>query len=120
MEDIRLSKFIEDPHQKFYYIYNFDRPYDFHVELIKILKEEEGKEYPEVFKTVGEVPKSAAAANFPVSTGVDDDDDEDDVPVDDTEYGVDDEDDFDLFDDEEEGESEDGSEQQEKGYEDEY
>lgn len=120
MEDIRLSKFIEDPHQKFYYIYNFDRPYDFHVELIKILKEEEGKEYPVVFKTVGEVPKSAAAANFPVSTGVDDDEDEDDLPVDDTEYGVDDEDDFDLFDDDEEGEGEEGGEQQEKGYEDEY
>ncbi|KAF5279294.1 hypothetical protein FQR65_LT15424 [Abscondita terminalis] len=55
--EYRLSKFIDDPHQKFYYIYNFDRPYDFHVELIKILKEEDGKEYPVVFKTVGAAPK---------------------------------------------------------------
>src|SRR5690606_31551293 len=48
MGDIRLSKFIDDPHQRFYYVYNFDRPYDFHVELIKILKEEDGKEYPAI------------------------------------------------------------------------
>lgn len=36
MENSKLSGFIEDPHQKFYYIYNFDRPYDFHVELVKL------------------------------------------------------------------------------------
>ncbi|WP_159636759.1 IS1096 element passenger TnpR family protein [Sphingobacterium composti Ten et al. 2007 non Yoo et al. 2007] len=113
MEDIRLSKFIDDPHQKFYYIYNFDRPYDFHVELIKILKEEDGKEYPSLFKSVGLAPKMAAAANFPVAT--DDDDEEDDV-VDDIateEYGVDDEDEFDLMDDDEEEAGE--EEQQEFG-----
>lgn len=102
MEDIRLSKFIDDPHQKFYYIYNFDRPYEFHVELIKILKEEEGKEYPAVFRTVGDAPKQAAAANFPLNTeGLDDDDDDEEVVEDDTEYGVDEEDEFDMFDDEE-------------------
>ena len=116
MEDIRLSKFIDDPHQKFYYIYNFDRPYDFHVELIKILKEEEGKEYPFLSKSVGTVPKTAAAANFPIAD-VDDEDEEDDRPVDDTEYGVDDEEEFDLFDDDE---TEEGGEQGTSGVEDEY
>ena len=44
MENTRLNKHIDDPHQKFYYTYNFERPFDFHVQLIKILKEEEGKE----------------------------------------------------------------------------
>lgn len=95
MEDVRLSKFIDDPHQKFYYIYNFDRPYEFHVELIKILKEEEGKVYPLVFKSVGIAPKPAAAANFPVSSDVDDDEvdfiEEDSVVE---QYGVDDEDEY--------------------------
>src|SRR3546814_20906745 len=38
MSNARLSKFIEDPHQKFYYIFNFQRPLDFLVELIKISK----------------------------------------------------------------------------------
>ena len=118
MEDIRLSKFIDDPHQKFYYVYNFDRPYDFHVELIKILKEEEGKEYPAIFKSVGEVPKNAAAANFPLTTGLEDIDDDEEVTIDETEYGVDEEDEFDLFDDEEEGGEE--AEESNNGVEDEY
>lgn len=106
MEDIRLSKFIDDPHQKFYYIYNFDRPYDFHVELIKILKEEQGKEYPSIFKSVGQAPKSAAAANFPTET-VTADDEEEVVDENAEEYGVDEEDDFDAIgegEEEEEGE----------------
>ncbi|TDQ76678.1 IS1096 element passenger TnpR family protein [Sphingobacterium yanglingense] len=105
MEDIRLSKFIDDPHQKFYYIYNFDRPYDFHVELVKILKEEEGKEYPAIFKSVGQAPKMVAAANFPVAS----DDDEDDEYVEEAteEYGVDEDDDYDTMD----GDDEDGEEE---------
>lgn len=97
MEDIRLGKFIDDPHQKFYYIYNFDRPYDFYVELIKILKEEEGKEYPSVFKAVGQVPKLIAAANFATSVSAEGDDDEDDVVEEELieeEYGVDEEDEY--------------------------
>lgn len=58
MTNSKLSSFIDDPHQKFYYIYNFDRPYDFHVELIKILlNEEPGKTYPHVSRSIGEAPK---------------------------------------------------------------
>lgn len=114
MEDIRLSKFIDDPHQKFYYIYNFDRPTDFHVELVKILKEEEGKDYPSIFRSVGQAPKLAAAANFPVSSDFDDDDDDDDVEIEGAEeYGVDEEEDFDMLDGEEGEENE--EEQQEFG-----
>lgn len=58
MEKSKLSTFIEDPHQKFYYIYNFERPYDFHVELIKIILDTDPKiEYPYLVKSVGEAPK---------------------------------------------------------------
>ncbi|MVZ64929.1 hypothetical protein GQF61_03630 [Sphingobacterium sp. DK4209] len=117
MDLIKMSKFIDDPHQKFYYIYNFDRPYDFHVELIKILKEEDGKSYPSLFKSVGEVPKNIMAANFPVA-GAEDDDDEEFVDESAEEYGVDEEDDYDMFDDEEEGGEEEG--QSEKGMSDDY
>lgn len=113
MEDIRLSKFIDDPHQKFYYIYNFDRPYDFHVELIKILKEEDGKVYPALFKSVGLAPKIAAAANFPVAD-LDEDDDDDFIEETTTEeYGVDDEDEYSI--DEGDEEEEGGEEEQEFG-----
>lgn len=80
MEKSKLSSFIEDPHQKFYYIYNFDRPYDFHVELIKIiLQADPNLEYPALFKSVGEAPKiidlsnpgAVAASSSPVSSDFD-------------------------------------------------
>ncbi len=58
MENVKLSSLIDDPHQKFYYIYNFDRPFDFHVELIKIILETDPNiQYPYVFKSIGEAPK---------------------------------------------------------------
>ncbi|MCD8741720.1 plasmid pRiA4b ORF-3 family protein [Mucilaginibacter roseus] len=58
MEKVRLSSFIDDPHQKFYYTFNFDRPFDFHVELMKIILDESPKaEYPQVVRSVGEAPK---------------------------------------------------------------
>lgn len=58
MEKAKLSSFVEDPHQKFYYIYNFERPYDFHVELIKIILENDPNiEYPYLVKSIGEAPK---------------------------------------------------------------
>jgi len=66
MANSKLSSFIDDPHQKFYYTYNFDRPYDFHVELIKIiLQEEAGKTYPMVVRSLGEVPKIAGSVGIP-------------------------------------------------------
>ncbi|MDT3402607.1 IS1096 element passenger TnpR family protein [Mucilaginibacter terrae] len=57
MENSKLSSFIDDPHQKFYYTSNFDRPFDFHVELVKILDETPGVTYPATVKTTGEAPK---------------------------------------------------------------
>jgi hypothetical protein len=58
MEKIKLSSFIDDPHQKFYYTFNFDKPFDFHVELMKIILDEApGVTYPAVVRSVGEAPK---------------------------------------------------------------
>ncbi|MFD2743702.1 MULTISPECIES: IS1096 element passenger TnpR family protein [Sphingobacterium] len=120
MADIKLSKFIDDPHQKFYYVYNFDRPYDFHVELVKILKEEEGKSYPAVFKSIGQAPKNVAAADFPVNDDLEEED-EDFIHEDAEVYGVDEEDDFDAFDDEDEkSEGSENSEKSSSGYSDDY
>ena len=71
MEKSKLSSFIEDPHQKFYYIYNFDRPYDFHVQLIKIILENDPNiEYPYLVKSVGVAPKIISQFNI---DAVDDD-----------------------------------------------
>ena len=73
MEKSKLSNFIDDPHQKFYYTYNFDRPYDFHVELIKILLDDTtGKVYPQIVRSVGDAPKPfGAVAAVPVGDGED-------------------------------------------------
>lgn len=57
VEDSKLFKFIDDPHQKFYYIYNFEKPLEFHVELIKILDNNPNITLPSLFKSVGEAPK---------------------------------------------------------------
>lgn len=77
MEKSKLSSFIDDPHQKFYYTFNFDRPFDLHVELIKILNESPGVVYPFVAKSVGEAPKQFGNVFNPTETAsaaiVDDD-----------------------------------------------
>jgi hypothetical protein len=68
MEKSKLSSFIDDPHQKFYYTFNFDRPFDFHVELIKILTETPGVVYPYVAKSSGEAPKQFGNVFMPTET----------------------------------------------------
>ena len=68
MANSKLSSFIDDPHQKFYYTYNFDRPFDFHVELVKIiLSDEPGKTYPCVARSLGEAPKITGSGIIPTA-----------------------------------------------------
>lgn len=71
MTGTKLSKFIDDPHQKFYYTYNFERPYDFHVELMKIVDEDKGKQYPITVRSVGEAPKPPGSVVIPVEADED-------------------------------------------------
>jgi hypothetical protein len=72
MEKIKLSSFIDDPHQKFYYTFNFDRPFDFHVELMKIILDEApGTTYPAVVRSVGEAPKQFGNVFNPAVAAVD-------------------------------------------------
>lgn len=104
METAKLNKFIDDPHQKFYYIYNFDRPYDFHVQLIKILKEEEGKEYPAVFKSIGIAPKTTGTISTDES-GSDKEEKSDFDFLHDMGYDAEDDNNLDLMDDEDGGDS---------------
>src|ERR1700712_254145 len=75
MEKIKLSNRIDDPHQKFYYTFNFDRPFDFHVELMKIILDETpGVIYPAVIKSTGEAPKQFGnVLNVPVAAPESDD-----------------------------------------------
>ena len=71
MDKSKFSSFIDDPHQKFYYTYNFERPFDFHVQLIKIiLDEENGKEYPNTFRSIGEAPKIPGSIVVPGTSAI--------------------------------------------------
>lgn len=116
MEESKLNKFIDDPHQKFYYVYNFDHPLDFHVQLIKIMKEEEGKPYPALFRSVGQVPKLPGAKVVPTeATGKKDDDEYDFLGE--TEYGINEEEDLDMLDEEQ---PEGGKEESGEGYGEDY
>lgn len=65
MSDAKLNQFIDDPHQKFYYTSNFERPFDFHVELVKIIELIPGKIYPIIGKAAGEAPKQFGLAGTP-------------------------------------------------------
>jgi len=117
MEDAKLSKFIDDPHQKFYYVYNVHHPFDFHVQLIKILKEEAGKDYPAVFKHVGQAPKLPGSTVVPTDSATKKEGDDYDF-LQETEYGINEEEDFDMLDGEEQ--SEEGKEGDNSSYGDDY
>jgi hypothetical protein len=68
-----LKNFIEDPHQKIYYIFNLDKPWTFLIELIKISIQENPKlTYPVCIKSSGEAPKQYNTV--PVIGGVVNDD----------------------------------------------
>lgn len=73
MEDAKLSRFIDDPHQKFYYIYNFEKPFEFHVQLIKILENNPNAIFPSLFKSVGEAPRITPIFVDPEDVGIEDD-----------------------------------------------
>ncbi|MGV3762350.1 IS1096 element passenger TnpR family protein [Parapedobacter sp.] len=115
MEESKLNKFVNDPHQKFYYVYNLDRPLDFHVQLIKIMKEEEGKVYPALFKSAGQAPKLPGAKVIADDTVTKKEDDAYDF-LGETEYGINEEEDLDMLDEDEEG----GKEEGQDGYGEDY
>lgn len=58
MSKSRICDFIIDPHQKFYYVFDNELQWAFHVELIKILLDEDpNAAYPRVVRTVNDAPK---------------------------------------------------------------
>ncbi len=53
-----LGKFIDDPHQKFLYIYDIDGGnWHLRAEVVKLFRAEAGKDYPDLFKSIGIAPK---------------------------------------------------------------
>ncbi len=57
MSKCKLALLIDDPHQKFVYVYDPNTQWTFYVELIKILADDLKAKYPKISKTVDDAPK---------------------------------------------------------------
>lgn len=57
MNQSRLKDFINDPHQKFVYVYDFMQMWTLHIELQQITDPDPKKTYPFVYKSEGVAPK---------------------------------------------------------------
>lgn len=101
MSNSRLCNFIEDPHQKIYYTFNFASPWCFYIELVKILTDVDPKKvYPVCVRTVHEAPKQFGGAIIPALS------DEDLDFVNEEQYDTSDEEEMDGMSEESEGEEE--------------
>lgn len=79
MSKCKMALLIDDPHQRFVFIYDHKAHWTFTVELIKILADDDKKNYPLCTKTVGEAPKQYVKTNVvPVAIDEDDFDDDED------------------------------------------
>lgn len=66
MSKCELADHIDDPHQKFIYVFDFLKMWTFYCELIKIIPKEEPKAtYPRCVKSEGAAPKQFKASNLP-------------------------------------------------------
>lgn len=62
---IKIAEFIDDPHQKFLYIFDPENEWTFCVELIKIILDDPDYTLPKCVKTAGAAPKQYKPTNLP-------------------------------------------------------
>lgn len=60
MGKCKLFEFIDDPHQRLIYVYDFLNMYEFYIELYKIVQSEKGIKYPRCVKQSGLLPKAGS------------------------------------------------------------
>jgi len=66
MKEAVLRDYINDPHQKIYYLFDYAAQWTFHVELIRILAAADSAyRYPVCVKSTGDAPKQKAAPPQP-------------------------------------------------------
>ncbi|TVQ84628.1 MAG: hypothetical protein EA393_14340 [Bacteroidetes bacterium] len=73
MDKCYLNDLIDDPHQKFLFIYDIPKEWTFYIELSKIVSREKGETYPRIIKAVGPVPQEISRKPRPLP-GLDDED----------------------------------------------
>ncbi len=57
MRESELKDFIDDPHQRLLFVYDYASNWTFYIELIKIMHEDKSISYPFFSKSVGPVPR---------------------------------------------------------------
>ncbi|MFY9310170.1 MAG: hypothetical protein WAQ28_14075 [Bacteroidia bacterium] len=88
MSKCKMAALIDDPHQKFVYIYDYKAGWTFTIELVKILLDDANKRYPDCVKSVGEAPKQYKKTEAVVPVEDEDDFDDDEPQTDDEAYTV--------------------------------
>jgi hypothetical protein len=76
MKKSKIADFIEDPHQKMLYLFDFETRWDFTIELIKIIVDEDlNTVYPRCIKNVGTAPLQYKPSTVPPPVGEKEEDD---------------------------------------------
>lgn len=60
MRESELKDFIDDPHQRLLFIYDYASSWTFYIELVKIMHEDKSISYPWFSKSIGPVPRELA------------------------------------------------------------
>lgn len=63
MAETKIAKFIEQPHQRFVYVFDPNVQWTFLVEMIKIVEENPKVNYPTIIKSYGTAPKQYKQVN---------------------------------------------------------
>lgn len=86
MNKCKMASLIDDPHQKFVYVYDLKTAWSFLIELLKIVPDDAKATYPRVAKSAGEAPKQYKPSNVAAAAVEDEDFDEDEPHTDDAAY----------------------------------
>lgn len=79
MNKCKMASLIDDPHQKFVYIYDPKTAWTFLIELLKIVPDDAKASYPKCAKTIGESPRQHKPVTG-IPPVVDDEDFDEDEP----------------------------------------
>ncbi|MCE3258712.1 MAG: hypothetical protein K0S12_353 [Bacteroidetes bacterium] len=64
MAETKIAKFIEQPHQRFIYVFDTNVQWSFLIEMVKITEENPKLNYPACTRTVGTAPKQYKQVNI--------------------------------------------------------
>ena len=63
MIDTKIASFIEQPHQRFFYVFDATAQWSFLIELVKLVEENSKLNYPACIRSVGNAPKQYKQLN---------------------------------------------------------